>query len=236
MSGNLQRRQFLRSATGLGLGLGLGSWANLAGITPSQGAEMVVGPEAVRFRPEIEPVVRWIEDVPRDQAIDSAISHLKGGLSYRDLLSGLFLAGIRDVKPRPVGFKFHAVLVINSAHLLAQAASPDERLLPLLWALDNFKSSQAQDVKEGDWTLGKLDEARIPGPLGAKAAFDRAMETWDADGADVAVAGLCRSSGSLRRDGAILAVRRSRSAQHRPQSHLRRAGLADPPGDRLAQR
>jgi len=34
--------------------------------------------------------------------------------------------------------KFHAVLVINSAHLLGQAASSDERLLPMLWALDNW--------------------------------------------------------------------------------------------------
>ena len=109
---------------------------------------------------------------------------------------GLFLAGIRNVKPRPVGFKFHAVLVINSAHLLGQTAAPDERLLPLLWALDNFKNSQAQDVSEGDWTLGKVDEAKVPGPTSARAAFVKAMEAWDSDAADVAAAGLCRASGA----------------------------------------
>jgi Na+/melibiose symporter-like transporter len=53
-------------------------------------------------------------------------------------------------------------MVINSAHLLGQTAAVDDRLLPLLWALDTFKNSQAQDVKEGDWTLAKVDESRDP--------------------------------------------------------------------------
>src|SRR5438309_1918639 len=84
---------------------------------------------------------------------------------------GLFLAGVRNVQPRPVGFKFHTVLVINSAHMLGQTAAVNERLLPLFWALDTFKNAQAQDVKEGDWTLSKVDEAHLPSPSQAKSAF-----------------------------------------------------------------
>src|SRR4051812_27627756 len=189
MDGHLQfgRRQFLQSASALGLGMGLGSWEVLRGVTPARGADMKVGPDAVRFRPEIEPVVRWIEETPREQAMEVAIAKLKEGLSYRDLLSGLFLAGIRNIKPHPVGFKFHAVMVINSAHLLGQTAPVPARLLPLLWALDNFKSSQAQDIKEGDWTLGKVDEARLPRFDRARGEFVRAMEAWDAEAADAAI-------------------------------------------------
>ncbi len=217
MAGTLRRRRFLQSASALGLGAGLGAWSGLARISPARGAAMAVGPDAVRFRPEIEPVVRWIEEVPRDRALETALGHLKAGLSYRDLLSGLFLAGIRNVKPRPVGFKFHAVLVINSAHLLGQTAAADERLLPLLWALDTFKASQAQDVKEGDWTLSSVDEAKVPGPDAARDAFIKAMDAWDADAADVAVAGLCRSSGAA---GAMepfwhFAVRDQRNIGHK---------------------
>src|SRR5262249_12017797 len=148
----------------LGLGMGLGGWELLREITPARAADMKVGPGAVRFRPEIEPVVRWIEETPQDSALEVAVGHLKDGLSYRDLLSGLFLAGIRNIKPRPVGFKFHAVMVMNSAHLLGQTAAAPDRLLPMLWALDNFKKSQAQDIKEGDWTLAKVDESRLPSP------------------------------------------------------------------------
>ena len=150
----------------------------------------------VRLRPEIEPVVRWIEETPREKVFEKAVAELKAGLSYRTLLGGLFLAGIRNIQPRPVGFKFHAVMVINSAHMLGQSAPFSERLLPLFWALDNFKSSQAQDVKEGDWALGPVDEARVPKPHQAKADFVKAMEAWDVDAADVAVAGLCRGSGA----------------------------------------
>src|SRR4029077_17300362 len=158
--------------------------------------EAKVKPEMVKFRPEIEPVVRLLEDTPRERALEVVIAQLKAGLSYRDLLSGLFLAGIRNIKPRPVGFKFHAVMVINSAHLLGQASAVDERLLPLFWALDNFKNSQAQDIKEGDWTLGKVDEARLPSPDKAPSAFIHAMENWDAEGVDAATAALSRSAGA----------------------------------------
>lgn len=196
MDPKIRRRRFLQAASALGLGAGLGGGAALSAITPARAEDLAVGPDAVRFRPEIEPVVRWIEETPRDQVLEVAVARLKDGLSYRDLLAGLFLAGVRNVQPRPVGFKFHAVLVINSAHLLGQTASVDDRLLPLFWALDNFKSAQAQDIKEGDWTLAKVDESHLPSPGQAKKAFVEAMDDWDVDKADVAVAALCRSAGA----------------------------------------
>jgi hypothetical protein len=218
MDGNLRRRRFLQAASALGLGATLGDGALLRTITPATAAAMQVHPDAVQFRPEIEPVVRWIEDAPREKALDVAIEHLKRGLSYRDLMAGLFLAGIRNIKPHPVGFKFHAVMVINSAHLLGQTASVDDRLLPMLWALDTFKNSQAQDVKEGDWTLGKVDEARLPKPDQAKAEFVRAMEAWDPDAADAAVAALCRTSGAAETMEPVwrMAVRDQRNIGHKP--------------------
>ena len=198
MAESYRRRDFLRttSASVIGLGAGLGSLGPLWDGARARGADGVVGPDAVRFRPEIEPTVRWIEETPREKAFEVALVKLKGGLPYRDLLAGLFLAGIRNVKPRPVGFKFHAVLVMHSAHLLAEASADDERLLPLFWALDNFKASQARDVQEGDWTLGKPVETGLPKPHQARAEFDRAMESWDSERADLATAALARSAGA----------------------------------------
>ncbi len=213
-----RRRRFLQSASALGLGAGLGSWAGLRTITPARADDLKVGPDAVRFRPEIEPVVRWIEETPRERIIETAVDHMKRGLSYRELMSGLFLAGIRNINPHPVGFKFHAVMVINSAHLLGQTAAVNDRLLPLLWALDTFKNSQAQDVKEGDWTLGKVDEARLPKPGQARAEFVKAMDAWDADAADAAIAALCRTSGAAETMEPVwrMAVRDQRNIGHKP--------------------
>jgi hypothetical protein len=213
----LPRRRFLEMASALGLGAELGPWASLKTITPLRAEEARVEPEIVKFRPEIEPVVRLIEETPRDRALEVAINQLKKGLSYRNLMAGLFLAGIRNIKPRPVGFKFHAVMVINSAHVLGQTSAVTERLLPLLWALDNFKSSQAQDVKEGDWTLGPVNESRLPKAHLAQAEFVRAMEMWDSEAADAGVAALARYSGAAQTMEPIwrMAVRDQRHIGHK---------------------
>jgi hypothetical protein len=218
MDGNLRRRRFLQSAAAMGFGAGLADLAGLRTITPARAADMKVGPDAVRFRPEIEPVVQWIEETPRDRVFEVAVTQLKQGLSYRDLLAGLFLAGIRNIKPHPVGFKFHAVMVMNSAHLLGQTAPVSDRLLPLFWALDNFKGSQAQDVKEGDWTLGKVDEAKVPRPGKGREAFLSAMEAWDPAAADPAAAALCRHSGAAEAMEPFwrMAVRDQRNIGHKP--------------------
>jgi hypothetical protein len=218
MDNRLPRREFLSAASALGLGAGLGPREALYAITPLAADDAKVGPDMVRFRPEIEPVVRWIEETPREQILEKAVAELKAGLSYRSLLSGLFLAGIRNIKPRPVGFKFHAVMVINSAHLLGQTAAVADRLLPLFWALDNFKSSQAADVREGDWALGRVDESRVPGPHRARADYLQAMEAWDVDAADAAIAGLCRGSGAAETMEPVwrMAVRDQRNIGHKP--------------------
>jgi hypothetical protein len=204
-------------ASALGLGAELGPWANLRTITPLAANEAQVKPEMVAFRPEIEPVVRLIEETPRERILEVAIIELKKGLSYQNLLAGLFLAGIRNVKPRPVGFKFHAVLVINSAHVLGQTSAVSQRLLPLLWALDHFKSSQAQDVKEGDWVLEPVDECRLPKTHNAREEFVRAMEVWDAEAADAAIAALCRSAGAAATMEPVwrMAVRDQRNIGHK---------------------
>ena len=214
MDRGLPRRDFLRTASIAGASMA--GWERLREIAPAA-EEAKVRPEMVRLRPEIEPVVRWIEETPRERVLEKAVAELNGRLSYRLLLGGLFLAGVRNIQPRPVGFKFHAVMVINSAHYLGQSASVSERLLPMFWALDNFKASQAKDVAEGDWALGPVDEARVPKPSRAKEDFIRAMEAWDVDGADVAVSGLCRGAGAAETMEPLwrMAVRDQRDIGHK---------------------
>lgn len=191
----LVRRDFLKGLGGSVISGSLG-WQALQSLVPSRAEELQVTPNVVRFRPEMEQIVHWIETTPRDQILQFAIERLKDGLSYRQFVGGLFLAGIRNIKPRPVGFKFHAVMVISSAHQLSQDAAQADRLLPFFWALDNFKSSQAQDVKEGDWTLGPVKESDVPSASQSRERFHDAMNRWDDAAADVAIAGLCRSAGA----------------------------------------
>jgi len=66
-------------------------------------------PQAVRFSPEIEPLVRLLEDTPRERLLEEVASRIRRGLIYREVLTALLLAGVRNIQPRPVGFKFHSV-------------------------------------------------------------------------------------------------------------------------------
>src|SRR5437667_5811478 len=190
------RRQFVKSSLAAGAFLSASDFGFLSLLPRVSAAEAAVPTSVVRFNPEIEPLVRFLEATPRERLLEEVAARIKRGLSYRDLLAALLLAGVRNIQPRPVGFKFHAVLVVNSAHL-ASLSSPDaDRWLPIFWALDHFKSSQAQDVKEGDWTLRAVDESKVPDAPKANRTFVEAIENWDEAGADAAIAGLVRSAGA----------------------------------------
>ena len=95
-----------------------------------------------------------------------------------------------------MGFKFHAVLVVHSAHLASLSGPDSDRWLPILWAIDDFKKSQARDVKEGNWTMAPVAEELVPAPTAARRAFVEAMDQWDEEAADAAVVGLSRNSGA----------------------------------------
>src|SRR5258707_772062 len=165
------RRRFLEATIGSGLVLG-GPMGFLTKLRPVSAAEAELHPSLVKLDDGIEPTVRLLEDTPREKLMEEVADRVKKGLSYRELLASILLAGVRNVQPRPqVGFKFHAVLVINSAHLASMASPDSHRWLPIFWALDYFKEAQAQDVKEGDWSMRRVDEAAVPSPSRARAAF-----------------------------------------------------------------
>jgi hypothetical protein len=175
------RRKFLKTSTAAGAMAGFGDLSFLWSVRPGS---------------ENDPLVRMLEETPRERLLEDVAARIERGLEYRDLLAALLLAGVRNIKPRPVGFKFHAVLVVNSIHLASLASSGPDRWLPIFWALDYFKESQARDVSEGDWTMKTIDKAPVPEASKARRSFIEAMDNWDEEAADVAVAGLARSAGA----------------------------------------
>ncbi len=176
--------------------LGLGDLSFLAQLKPVSAAEARLDDGGVEMRPEIEPLVRLLERTDSARVLEEVGERIRRGLSYREILAALLLAGVRNIQPRPVGFKFHAVLAVNSAHLASLSGPPSDRWLPIFWGIDNFKRSQARDVAEGDWTMARVDQARVPPVHKAKAAFVEAMENWDVMAADAACAGFSRIAGA----------------------------------------
>src|SRR5882724_8269005 len=145
------RRRFLKTAVMAGATVGLGDFSFLRCLPCVAAEEAKLDSNIVRFHPDIEPLVRFLEETPRERLLEEVAARIHNGLTYRELLAALLLAGVRNIQPRPVGFKFHAVLVVNSAHLASLASPDSDRWLPIFWALNQFKISQAANETQGNW-------------------------------------------------------------------------------------
>lgn len=189
------RRSFLRTATAAGTLSSFGAWNFLGNLPAVSAEEAKPDGNVVALAPEIEPLVRVLEETPRDKLLEEMADRIHRGTTYREVVAALLLAGVRNVPPRPqVGFKFHAVLVVNSAHLASLASPDEERWLPIFWALDYFKDSQAKTVSEGGWRMPPVDESKLPVAHAARQMFIDGMENWDEAKVDLATAALARSA------------------------------------------
>lgn len=190
------RRSFLRSST-TGVAAMSGGLAFLSRLPRVSAAEAAQGAQHVRFDDAIEPLVRLIEDSPRDALLERVAECIHAGRSYGEVLAALLLAGVRNVQPRPsVGFKFHCVLVVNSCHLASLAGPDEDRWLPIFWALDYFKSAQADERERSGWRMAPVNESLVPDATASSRMFTEGMEAWDLEKADAATAGLVRTAGA----------------------------------------
>ena len=116
----VSRRRFVGSASA--------AVAAALGLPPVTAAETRLPPSRVQFTPEIEPLVQFLEETPRGDVIEAVVARIQRGLTYRELVTALFLAGLRDIPGaalaphRNVGGHLHTVLMVHSA-LLAGVAS-----------------------------------------------------------------------------------------------------------------
>lgn len=179
---NTNRRRFLALAGGAAVGIG-----NLSGLlpfSPLNAAETAVTPDLVQLRPEIIPLIKLIEQTPRERCPEMLSGQLRNGVPFRELMAAAFLyALLHD--------GHHTVYLIYSALELSRQALPEERLLPLFWAVDVVKEH-----------IERFKEKPVPAlrgslPAGDKAReeFDAAMDDWDRDRAELAVIALARSQG-----------------------------------------
>lgn len=176
------RRRFLQRVGGTAsLGLVDVSWLRgLAAI----GAEPP--PDRVQFGPEIEPLVRLIEETPRERCVEVFIDQLRRGLPYRRFLAATLFACVRRQHSH------HDVYKIHSVHHVSSEARPEERLLPLFWAVNAFKK------RLDDFPGQSLAVLKGPFPSSEHAAaeFRDAMQNSDLSRAEPALATLARNQGA----------------------------------------
>jgi len=65
--------------------------------------------------------------------------------------------------------------------------------LPLIWAADNFKRSQADERRASGWRMSEAtDKRKVVRPEAARRALIAALESWDSEAADAAVTNYAR--------------------------------------------
>ena len=63
---------------------------------------------------------------PRERVFDVATAAIDGGAGHEILLGAVFLAGVHDITPNPVGGMLHCVMMVESSFRLGDGASERE--------------------------------------------------------------------------------------------------------------
>src|SRR5262245_18314399 len=103
---NTTRRHFLQTVVGTA-SLGLADTAWLRGLAAFSAEPP---PNRVRFGPDIEPIIRLIDESARERCVSVFIDQLRRGLPYRRFLAGAFFACVWKVHSHHDVYKIHAVL------------------------------------------------------------------------------------------------------------------------------
>ena len=104
MFGGSSRRRFLQGTTSA-----LAAFADLTflrGLPVVSAADAQIDPKVVRFQPEIEPLVRLLEDTPRERLLEEVAARIKSGTTYREILTALLLAGVPTCNRAPWASNF----------------------------------------------------------------------------------------------------------------------------------
>ena len=171
----MDRREFLY-ASGSAAAVGLSGRQGLAQTLPEAGA-----------------LHRLLEDTPRERVAAELAGLIRGGLDHRRTLTALAVATSRRVRPFPhVGFKYHAVLALQSVHLTARNLPGRERWLPLFWALDYFKRAQEAERRQSGWRMGPRPDLVAGTVEAARKRLTDALDRWDLEAVDPAILDFAR--------------------------------------------
>ncbi len=179
---DINRRNFFRLT---GTAVGIGSLQGLLPFSPLTAAEAVVTPDLVQLRPEILPLVKLIENTPREKCVEMLAGQLRKGVPFRELMAAAFLHAMRHDG-------HHTVYLVHAALELSSQVQPGERLLPLFWAVDVVKEHIARFKEKPAPPLA----GPLPPSESAAAEFHAAMDAWEQERAERAVIALARSEGT----------------------------------------
>lgn len=116
--------------------------------------------------------------------MEEVADRIRRGLSYRELVTALFLAGVRNILLTG-RFNFHCFLMVHAAHHASLASPDSERWLPIFWVLDEFKRAKGPQVEVEK--MPPFDETKLPSLRQAREAFFQTADDFDFPAAEAAV-------------------------------------------------
>ena len=173
------RRAFLKTASALvACGLSIDSRLGAA----NEPARTMTGSGR-----DLDALIGLILDTPRERRVAVVAEELRRGLSYRDFLSGLFLAAVRLQNT-------HHVAVVHSANWIAGSLPPKDALLPLVWVMDMIGEQMASRTRRNLPIIPRTTKG--PPPAGrALEQYHAAMKALDPEAGELAALSLARSTG-----------------------------------------
>ena len=186
---SMSRRAFVTST--LAGAAALGDFGFLKRLAPLSAEDVKVTPDRVQFSPDVEPLVRLIEETDRDKLLNVIVDAHSRRHAAISNCSPRRDAGRRARHPAAAG---RLQVPRRPGRQLRPPRQPRrhdrDRWLPLFWAIDNFKDSQAPNVQEGRLDDGRRSTSQAAArPTRRRSRFIEAMDNWDEEAADRAVAG-----------------------------------------------
>jgi hypothetical protein len=178
MNPRTSRRAFLQAAPLSLVGAGL------------VGDRFLLGEEAPRVITgsgrDLESLIGLIMDTPQDRRVAVVVGELRKGLSYRDLLAGLYLAAVRIESTHPVA-------MVHAANWVAAALPARDVFVPLFFVLNKIGGG-IDAARKNNEIVPRTDKAPPP-PGKALDLYHAAMKAKDPEAGELAALALARSVG-----------------------------------------
>lgn len=187
----MKRRTFLKttakSTAMLSLG-GASAWSQLAQAQPTPAAAGLAGSDWIPVQEDIEPLVRLIQESPRERVVAVMSDQVRRGLSYRRFLAATFLAAIRYFQAGS-----HSIFVAHAIDHVGLNVAREDQFLPLFYYLGVVRSQYREKP-----ALRPIAEDKLPAAGLADLAFRSAMQNDEKDVASAALLALARHEGPRR--------------------------------------
>jgi hypothetical protein len=169
----MERRRFIGT---LGCLTGVSFWGGIPLVRGGQSGNVA-----------LSRIAQILIETPRDRVFDLVVKLHRDEVGPERLLGAVLTAAAQEIRPRPVGFKLHAAMVVGSTFDLVAELPEGLRMPAVLYCVDELKRSLQRDIRAGDWQMPPQPRVDAGSAAKVRAQLVSALENWRDEDADRAV-------------------------------------------------